>query len=190
MSQGRSRRKTGRFRQAPAVPELDITSFMNLMIILVPVLLMSMVFSHTTVLDLQLPDLMSATDSTTPPTQAMELEVLVYPHYMQVNYPAGVMVKAIPDQAGVADYPLLAGVLKEVKQRLVNQAIDKRNVRLLLAPGVDYQMLVATMDTVTSYKAVVGVDLVQAELFPDIALGDAPSLTDADALTYRAGRAL
>jgi hypothetical protein len=37
-------------------------------------------------------------------------------------------------------------------------------------------MLVATMDTVTSYTAVVGGDLVQAELFPDIALGDAPSL--------------
>jgi biopolymer transport protein ExbD len=196
MSRARSRRKPGRFRQAPAVPELDITSFMNLMIILVPVLLMSMVFSHTTVLDLQLPDLMSVTDDTTPPAQAMQLEVLVYPHYMQVNYPAGVMVKAIPDQAGVADYPLLAGVLKEVKQRLVNQAIDKRNVRLLLAPGVDYQMLVATMDAVTSYTAVVGVDVVQAELFPDIALGDAPSLATLSSsrgissLTDIAGRAL
>ena len=37
--------------------ELDITSFMNLMIILVPVLLMTMVFSHVTALSLKLPDL-------------------------------------------------------------------------------------------------------------------------------------
>jgi len=37
--------------------ELDITSFMNLMIILVPVLLLSMVFARTTVLDLKLPDI-------------------------------------------------------------------------------------------------------------------------------------
>ena len=44
--------------------DLDITSFMNLMIILVPVLLMSMVFSHITVLDLKLPDL--ASDESTP----------------------------------------------------------------------------------------------------------------------------
>ena len=47
--------RRSRFRQKEA--ELDITSFMNLMIILVPVLLMNMVFSHITVLDLQLPDL-------------------------------------------------------------------------------------------------------------------------------------
>ena len=37
--------------------ELDITSFMNLMIVLVPVLLMMMVFSKITVVELQLPGL-------------------------------------------------------------------------------------------------------------------------------------
>ncbi|WP_369819516.1 ExbD/TolR family protein, partial [Oleiphilus sp. HI0117] len=35
--------------------ELDITAFMNLMIVLVPVLLLSMVFSQTAVLDLNFP---------------------------------------------------------------------------------------------------------------------------------------
>ena len=47
-------------------PDLDITSFMNLMIILVPVLLMSMVLARTTVLDLKLPDM---ADASTPPTE-------------------------------------------------------------------------------------------------------------------------
>ena len=37
--------------------DLDITPFMNLMIVLVPVLLISMVFSHITILQLNLPDL-------------------------------------------------------------------------------------------------------------------------------------
>ena len=35
--------------------DLDITAFMNLMIVLVPVLLLSMVFSQTAVLDLNFP---------------------------------------------------------------------------------------------------------------------------------------
>ena len=35
--------------------DLDVTPFMNLMIVLVPVLLLSMVFTHTTVIDLNFP---------------------------------------------------------------------------------------------------------------------------------------
>jgi hypothetical protein len=173
---------------------------MNLMIILVPVLLMSMVFSHTTVLDLHLPDLLAAADpddrASPSAAELMQLEVLVYSDRMQVNYPAGVLVKSIPDAAGMADYALLRQVLKEIKQRLASQSVEKRDVHLLLAPGVDYQMLVTTMDAVTSYATVVGIDVVQAELFPDIILGDAPataSLSSAETLsglTDKAGRTL
>ena len=47
------RRRSQRYRGADA--ELDITAFMNLMIVLVPVLLLSMVFTHTTVIDLNFP---------------------------------------------------------------------------------------------------------------------------------------
>ncbi len=36
-------------------PDLDITPFMNLMIVLVPVLLLNMVFAHTSVLELNFP---------------------------------------------------------------------------------------------------------------------------------------
>ena len=46
-----------RKRPTKQVAELDITSFMNLMIVLVPVLLMMMVFSRITVLELSLPQL-------------------------------------------------------------------------------------------------------------------------------------
>ena len=44
-----------RHRKPQEATELDITSFMNLMIILVPVLLVSMVFNQVTVLELNLP---------------------------------------------------------------------------------------------------------------------------------------
>ncbi|MCH7773164.1 MAG: biopolymer transporter ExbD, partial [Bacteroidetes bacterium] len=41
-------------RRHPAV-ELNITAFMNLMVVLVPFLLITAVFTHVTVLDLNLP---------------------------------------------------------------------------------------------------------------------------------------
>jgi biopolymer transport protein ExbD len=45
-------------RKVPlADAELDITSFMNLMIVLVPVLLLSLVFAQIRVLNIQLPPL-------------------------------------------------------------------------------------------------------------------------------------
>ncbi len=69
--------------------DLDITSFMNLMIILVPVLLMSMVFSHITVLDLKLPDLAFNPDQAND-EQNKTLEVILNAEFIDVNYPAGV----------------------------------------------------------------------------------------------------
>ena len=47
--------------------ELDVTPFMNLMIVLVPVLLLSMVFTHTTVIDLNFPSGENAAGGFDPP---------------------------------------------------------------------------------------------------------------------------
>ena len=44
-----------RMKKAKKDADLDITSFMNLMIVLVPVLLLNMVFTQTMVLDIKLP---------------------------------------------------------------------------------------------------------------------------------------
>ena len=55
--------------------DLDVTPFMNLMIVLVPVLLLSMVFTHTTVIDLNFPTGEGAADSFDP--DAVHLEVVV-----------------------------------------------------------------------------------------------------------------
>ena len=45
----------------------------------------------------------------------------------------------------------------------------------MLAPDeLDYQTLVTAMDTVRSFKAVVAAQVVDAELFPQISLGQLP----------------
>src|SRR5690606_19512786 len=88
--------------------DLDITSFMNLMIILVPVLLISMVLARTTVLDLKLPDLADP-DKPLEQEPPKQLELVIRADYFDVNYPAGMRLKRVVKNAdGEYDYPLLA----------------------------------------------------------------------------------
>lgn len=161
-------------RRYKTAPELDVTSFMNLMIILVPVLLMGMVLSRTTVLDLNLPNL---ADSSIPQTEEppQQLELIIRADKFEVNYPAGINLKTIEKTAqGDYDFKLLSSVLQETKRLLENQGIQKSDIYILSEKDTDYQTLVTTMDTVRSFKAVVAASVVDAQLFPDISLGDAP----------------
>ena len=69
-----------------------------------------------------------------------------------------------------------------MKQLLREKGIDKKDLSLLLEPDIDYQTIVTLMDKARSYKAVVVASVVNAELFPEISLGDAPTVTNADAI--------
>ncbi|WP_020211010.1 ExbD/TolR family protein [Gilvimarinus chinensis] len=159
--------------------ELNITSFMNLMIVLVPVLLLSMVFSRITVLELNLPD--SASASSAEDSEDMDfLEVVLYPDYLGINHPAGNRAFSVcphteGDMAGTHNYAELTEALKQIKIRLEDDyQIEKNDIVLLAQPDTDYQTIVSTMDAVRSFKAVVAANVVDASLFPQISLGDAP----------------
>ena len=151
--------------------ELDVTSFMNLMIVLVPVMLMSMTFTQITVHEIKLPDLSNSiyTSDEKPP----KLEVVVAKDGIKVFYPSNRMVQDIPlvqinDQVDY-DFEKLSLVLQEVKLQLK----DKKDLLLFSASDVDYQTLVSTMDAIKSYKTLVAASVVEIELFPEIALADA-----------------
>ncbi|GAA6183527.1 MULTISPECIES: ExbD/TolR family protein [Alteromonadaceae] len=154
--------------------ELDITSFMNLMIVLVPVLLMMMVFSRITVLELTLPELGEASEQTDLDEEDKQLEIIVRHSGLEVFYPQGYLVKSIPNLDQEYDYEALQYVLKQIKQTLKNQELEKNQATLLLEHDIPYQVIVALMDTTRSYEDVVVASVVQAELFPQISLGDAP----------------
>lgn len=147
---------------------------MNLMIILVPVLLMSMVFSHVTVLDLKLPDLADDTANAEDDADNKALELVIMPDGFVVNFPAGAPLKKVPKTDGEYDYKVLADVLQEVKRQLSEKGIEKRDIFILSQPDTNYQTVVKAMDTARSFKAVVAASVVDAELFPEISLGDAP----------------
>jgi biopolymer transport protein ExbD len=153
--------------------DVDVTAFINLVVVLVPVLLMGMVLSQITVLDLKLPDIPAAsTEQVEPPAQ---LELVIRPDYFDINYPAGIRLKRIEKTAGGNyDFENLTLYLQEIKRQLADKGIQKRDIYLLSEKNTDYQTLVAVMDTVRSYRAVVATSVVNAELFPEVSLGDAP----------------
>jgi biopolymer transport protein ExbD len=147
--------------------DLDVTPFMNLMIVLVPVLLLSMVFTHTTVIELNFPAGEAAGEID---PENVHLEVIVRDDKLIVADGRGGTIKAIPMVDGVHDYGQLSLIMQEVKRRMP----EKRDIAVLLQADTDYQTLVFVMDRVRSYKAVQGLDVVDAELFPVISLGDSP----------------
>ena len=112
--------------------ELDITAFMNLMIVLVPVLLLGLVFSRVTVIDLTLPPASSGESGDQP---EQRLELVIYPGQLVVNYPQGIVLKRVPNTAeGNYDFKTLSLVLQEVKRQLLEQQIEKRAISILSQP--------------------------------------------------------
>lgn len=163
-----------RFRKSAAKEEaeLNITSFMNLMIVLVPVLLLNMVFTHTAVLEIKLPA--GADSSMDEPLENKQIELIIRKEHLTLNFPAGVGLAQFPKVDGQHDYKSLNEMLQKLKQTLVNQGEEKKDILILSEETTDYQILVSTMDAVRSYQTVLVTDVVDAELFPEISLGDAP----------------
>lgn len=157
-----------RHRRLPANADLDITAFMNLMIVLVPVLLLGMVFSQIRMIDLDFPG-----DSTGEPlnTEKLQLVVTLLPEGLEVRDSERGVIRRLPVQGGSQDYAGLRETLRAIKARVP----DKTDVVLEVAAKMDYQTLIRTMDTVRSYPAVVAASVVDAELFPDVSLANAPA---------------
>jgi biopolymer transport protein ExbD len=153
--------------------DLDITAFMNLMIVLVPVLLLSMVFSHTAVLDLNFP----ANDNSLVnlDEENLQLQLIIRTDSLAVGDTQNGLIRRIENLNGQYDFDGLVNLLKQIKARIP----DKTEITILLAENIDYQTLVTAMDKTRSYPTVVAASVVEAELFPDISIGDAPDLSSA-----------
>ena len=154
-------------RQDTDNADIDVTSFMNLMIVLVPVLLMSMTFTKISVMEINLPELGGGPASSS--MDQSQLEVMVRKTGMKVYFPSGSLVKDIPLlEDGKQDFQTLSLVMREIKLRVA----DKTDALILLTKDLEYQTLLNTMDTVKSYQTVVVASLAEVELFPHISLGD------------------
>lgn len=162
-----------RLREHREAADLDMTPFISLLVALVPFLLVSVVFSHITVLDVKLPDAASGDSAD---IHSEEIELVIRADNLEIDYPRGVVLKTIANTSeGKHDYAMLSSVLQEVKRQLKEQTIDKKSITILSEADTPYQTIVTAMDTVRSYKTTIATSVVDAELFPEISFGDAPA---------------
>jgi biopolymer transport protein ExbD len=147
--------------------ELNLVPMIDIFTVLVTFLLMTAVFYRTVILELNLPT--SQADST-PPPPTLQLEILVRKATLQVADRGSGLLTEFPN--GTAGYELtkLSDYLKRVKEKYP----DKLDATILLEPDVPYDTLVQVMDTVRVVEQQQDGRSVQAELFPEISIGDAP----------------
>ena len=94
--------------------DINITAFMNLMVILVPFLLITAVFSRITILELNLP---AAGNSQSLEEQLFELEIIVRSHSIEVGDRNGGLIKQLPATESGHDFVQLSDLLQQVKAR-------------------------------------------------------------------------
>jgi len=158
-------RKLMRRQRKPS--ELQLVSMIDIFTVLVTFLLMTAIFSRTVVLDLKLP---SNNPSFPELPKGLNLEVIVRSNLLQVADRGTGPLRTLPNTDKGYDLDGLTQYLQFVKSRYP----DKTEASVLLEPDTPYNTLVQVMDRTRVVEVNAGMTSVQAELFPDVSIGDAP----------------
>ena len=143
---------------------------MNLMVILVPFLLITAVFSRLAILELNLPG--SSSEPVDPQEQTFQLEVIVRTDKIEVGDRNQGLLGIYPNSDDGYDYEALSTKLSELKDRYP----QKTDAAILLEQDIAYDTLVQVMDRVRIEEEIDETEesIVRSDLFPDISIGDAP----------------
>lgn len=169
-------RRRHHYRRHKETPPLDVTTFLNLMVVLIPFLLITAVFSRITIMELNLPTAAGGAASDEP---QVNIEVIVRGNRLQLADGRSVAV-SIPKKNGEYDLPKLS----EYLQRLKRTYPEKEDATVLVEPDIAYEDVVHVMDAVRQAEIAGPEADAEAEgiaqpvekivLFPAISIGDAP----------------
>jgi len=151
---------------------LEVTAFINLIVVLVPFLLSTAVFTRMAVLDLTLPAQNSGTEQLK--KDNLQLEIVIRPDSLEVGDRLGGLIERIPNSrdamAPGADVAALTTLMQQIKARYPQAT----SASVLAEQNTPYDVLVQVMDAVRASHVPEGKKTVVTELFPDISIGDAP----------------
>jgi biopolymer transport protein ExbD len=165
-------------RRGAEQADLDMTTFLNLMVVLVPFLLITAVFSRITIVELSLPSTAGGPALNEP---VLRIEVIVRDGGLELTR----------NEALIADIPNVDGIydLDELSEQVValkRQHPHHDGASVLLEPDIEYDHLIQVMDAVRSVDLPVEEQTVEGQaeagqpefarmaLFSDISIGDAP----------------
>ena len=156
-------------RRTKETYEIDVTTFLNLMVVLVPFLLITAVFSRLTIVELNLPSTAGGPSET---QEGFNLEVIVREAGIELTN-GQAMIASIPNKDEEFDLDTLSDYVVELKQ----QYPDQEAASVLMEAQIPYDYLIQVMDIVRSVEVPLEGEEEAFELvalFSEISVGDAP----------------
>ena len=176
-----ARRHHYKRRKEPAY-EIDVTTFLNLMVVLIPFLLITAVFSQLTIVELNLPSSASGPQND---QEGFTPEIIVREAGIEITNGKQI-IATIPnseDEFGEDDFDLetLSDYMVELKRTYPQQEAAS----VLMEAQIPYDYLIQVMDIVKRVEVPIetenGEEIAEGEptfelvaLFSDISVGDAP----------------
>ncbi len=154
-------------RRKSPIADLDVTAFINLMVVLVAFFLSSIAYFQISVLELNLPP---AASGAATPNEALQLEITLRNDALEVGDRNGGLIRRIENRDGKYDFKTLNEVLRQIKDRFP----DKLDASILSEAEIPYEVLVKAMDATRTYVVVTPGNVAHYELFPELSVGDAP----------------
>lgn len=159
-------------RRAKDAYDIDVTTFLNLMVVLIPFLLITAVFSRLTIVELNLPSTAGGAAST---PDGFSLEVIVREAGIELTNGKSV-IATIPNNEDEFDLDTLSDYIVDLKQLYPGQEAAS----VLMEAQIPYDYLIQVMDIVRSVEVPVeGAEPPEEQfelvaLFSEISVGDAP----------------
>lgn len=166
-----ARRRHHYRRRTGETYEIDVTTFLNLMVVLVPFLLITAVFSRLTIVELDLP---SAEGGGAPVPDTFRVEVIVRETGVEISNGTDI-IAAIP-KSDDDDYDL--DTLSDYMVELKREYPDHDAASVLMEAHIPYDYLIQVMDIVRSVEMPAeDPEIIEPQLyalFSEISVGDAP----------------
>ena len=145
-----------------------MTTYLNLMVVLVPFLLITAVFSRITIVELSLPSSAGGADLVEP---TFRVEVIVREDVLELG-DGKTVIASMPKVDDEYDLQSLSKNVLALKRRNP----DSNGASVLLEPQIEYDHLIQVMDAVrsTSLPGEKEGEMTSVALFSDISIGDAP----------------
>jgi biopolymer transport protein ExbD len=152
--------------------ELELTTLLNIMVVLVSSLLLSAVFSKVTIQELNMPP-QGGGASSEKKKEEVTIEVILRKNAIEISNGKAV-TDTLPKDGDKYELTQLSAKLKELK----DANMDKKDAVLLVEPDIDYADMIGVMDAMKFAKVVSTADpearALTISLFPSVTVGDAP----------------
>jgi biopolymer transport protein ExbD len=153
--------------------ELDLTPYMNFVMILIPVIMQASEYIKLAMIPIDLPPAQSSGAAgmvEEPPQQTLDLAISITSGGFTITS-SKARLPIIPLKGDEYDYEELGKKLWEIKREIQGQFPDETKIVIAAAQDIRYEVIVKTMDASRSHRE----DMKSYEMFPDVALS--PGIT-------------